>query len=96
MLQFLGFTGYYRRFVKGYASIARPLNDLLVGHPTTAGGKKKQPEKATSFKWGPEQQQSFEIIKDRLMKSPVLGYAEYRLPLTLHTDASGNGLGAAL
>ena len=32
---FLGFAGYYRRFVKNYAKIIKPVNDLLVGHPTT-------------------------------------------------------------
>ena len=31
---FLGFTGYYRRYIKDYAKIVKPLNDLLVGHPT--------------------------------------------------------------
>ena len=94
--KFLGFTGYYRRFVKGYAAIARPLNDLLLGHQTNPKAKLKASAKPTPFIWGDEQQQSFDTIIDRLISPPVLGYADYRLPFSLHTDASGTGLGAAL
>ena len=94
--KFLGFTGYYRRFIEGYAAIARPLNDLLVGHSTNPVARKKSAVKATPFTWGEDQQKSFETIVSRLINPPVLGYADYSLPFTLHTDASGSGLGAVL
>ena len=96
--KFLGFTGYYRRFVKGYASIVRPLNDLLIGHPTNKKAKKgKKPKsKPTVFQWGVEQQEAFRTIIERLTQPPVLAYADYRLPFRLYTDASSSGLGAVL
>ena len=95
---FLGFTGYYRRFVQGYASIVRPLNDLLIGHPTNKKAEKdmKSTTKPTQFVWGEEQQRAFQTVIDRLTQPPVLAYADYRLPFKLHTDASTSGLGAVL
>ena len=89
--KFLGFSGYYRRFLKGFSSIVRPLKDLLVGIPTKKGTKKNP-----NFTWGPSQQQAFETVIDRLSTAPVLEYANYKLPFTLHVDASSNGLGAVL
>jgi len=91
--KFLGFTGYYRRFVKGYASIVRPLNDLLVGHSSK---KKTKSSKKTPFVWEAEQQKAFDNIKDKLTQPPILAYANYQLPFVVHTDASGTGLGAVL
>ena len=94
---FLGFTGYYRRFIKNYASIARPLNNLLVGHCTNKTEKTKSNKvKKAPFDWNGDQQLSFETLKEKLMSPPILAYADYSLPFKLHTDASGTGLGAVL
>ena len=94
--KFLGFTGYYRRFVKNYAAIARPLNDLLVGHSTNPKNKRKSAQKETPFIWGQNQQISFDTIISKLTNPPVLAYADYTKPFTLHIDASSSGLGAVL
>ena len=97
---FLGFTGYYRRFIKDYARIVKPLNDLLVGHPThcSADQKKKSKKKKsiTPWQWGPAEQSAFDTIKEKLSSPPVLSYADFSKPFVVHTDASLDGLGAVL
>ena len=95
---FLGFTGYYRRFIKNYAMIARPLNDLLVGHSTAKNNRasKRPRAKKTPFVWTDAQQMAFKTLKEKLTNPPVLAYADYRLPFKLYTDASTTGLGAVL
>ena len=94
---FLGFTGYYRRFIRNYARIARPLNDLLVGHSTAKKDKAKRTKaKKAPFEWTDNQQKSFEVLKEKLTEPPVLAYADYRLPFKLHMDASTTGIGAVL
>ena len=93
---YLGFTGYYRRFIKDYAKIARPLNDLLVGHCTSKKTKTKKKTKQTPFIWTEKQQVAFDNVKEKLMRPPVLAYADYSKPFKLHTDASCTGLGEVL
>ena len=100
---FLGVTGYYRRFVKDYAKITRPLQRLMVGHGHTGkrrkkgmkGGNKK-PTEAAPWIWTEECQEAFNAVIERLTNPPVLAYPDYSLPFILHTDASLHGLGAAL
>ena len=91
---FLGFAGYYRRFVCNYAQIVKPLNSLLVGHPTNKKGKKTKT--AMPWIWGPEQQRAFDLIIEKLTSPPVLAYADYSKEFILNIDASGDGLGAVL
>ena len=86
---FLGFVSYYRRFIQNFSKVAKPLNKLLQHLEETPSQKKK-------FKvhWGPEQQEAFETLQGLCTEAPVLPYADFKTPFILHTDASGEGLGA--
>ena len=96
--RFLGFTGFYRRFVKGYSQFAEPLHFLLRGRPSKKkkGRKAKSEQRAPPWIWGRDQQQAFDTLISILTSNQVLAYADYTNPFILHTDASGTGLGAVL
>ena len=81
---FLGLTGYYRRFIPDYASIAVPLTDLT---------RKSRPNRVV---WTPECALAFEKLKAALCSSPVLKSPEWDKTFILQTDASGRGVGAVL
>ena len=83
--------GYYRKFIKNFSSIARPLNDLLQGQELS-----KKVSKRKLIEWGPEQQMAFDELKEACCVAPVLVYAGYTQPFILHTDSSLDGLGAVL
>lgn len=86
---FLGFVGYYRRFIKGFSKIAAPLNALLVGTASLRPGKR-------TVEWTPDCQMAFDALKTALVSAPVLAYADFSKPFRLYTDASLGGLGAVL
>ena len=89
---FLGFVGYYRRFIKGFSSLSRPLYNLTKGSES----KSKRVAKHTYVSWGEKEQEAFLAMKEACTTVPVLGYPDYSLPFILHTDSSTDGLGAVL
>ncbi|MCP3870897.1 MAG: RNA-directed DNA polymerase, partial [Gammaproteobacteria bacterium] len=87
---FNGLASYYRRFVKGFAEIAKPLHHVItqVHERSTAGMSPKNPRalKAARDKgekqpldelWTPDCQKAFQRLKCALTEAPVLGYADY-------------------
>ena len=79
---FLGFVGYYRRFIKGFATVAAPLTKLL--------------QKGREFRWGSEQQEAFDLLRAPLMEEPLMAYPDPTKEYILDTDASGHGIGGVL
>lgn len=78
---FLGLTGYYRRFIKDYGRICRPLHNML---------------KKDGFHWGKEQDDAFEMLKKVMTTSPVLALPNFSQPFIIEADACNNGIGAVL
>ena len=80
--EFLGFTGYYRRFVPDYSTVAQALVHLLG--------------KDCTFKWTTACQNAFEALRTLLIKAPVLAFPKEDLPYIVDTDASDYGIGGVL
>lgn len=80
--QFLGLTGYYRRFVQNYAKHAEPLFALT---------KKDAP-----FNWDSDCRKAMDFLKNSITSAPVLRFPDFSLPFFIHADACDAGLGAAL
>lgn len=79
---FLGMCNYYRKFVKDYAKLSSPLNNLL--------------RKDTKFHWTEECQSSFETLKQSLISSPILAYPDLSKSFILTCDASSSAIGFVL
>lgn len=78
---FLGLANFYRRFVKNYAKIARPLSDVT---------------RQDNYKWESEQAESFEALKQAMTTAPVLAHPKSSEKFVLSTDASKYAVGASL
>ena len=98
---FLGLASYYRRFIKGFATIASPLHSLVGASRKVKSRVKReqaQPKdcRPLTEKWNETSSIAFEEIKKKLTTAPILGYPDFTKPFIVETDASLSGLGAVL
>ena len=79
---FLGFANYYRRFIKDFAKIAKPLVQLT--------------HKDVEWSWTPASQTAFDQLKKKFSEEPVLAHPDSSQPIRVNCDTSGIGTGAVL
>ncbi len=79
---FIGTVSYYKRFIKAFAGICRPLYNL-----TKAGQK---------FVWSTECEEAFEALKRRLVTAPIMAYPKPGVRYIVDTDSSGYAIGSVL
>ena len=79
---FLGHAGFYRRFIKYFSRIAKPLSNLLV--------------QGTPFEFDEQCVRAFSILKDKLVSTPIVVAPYWDLPFELICDASDYAIGVVL
>ena len=89
---FLGFAGYYKRFVSEFSRIAKPLTDMLGGTSRKTSNNKCTTRQLPEWHWGATQDFAFQTKKKHITSPPKLAYADYSLPFLLPTYASVDGL----
>ena len=82
---FLGLANFYRRFIKGFSTLAAPLTRLL-----------KKERMARKFQWDLEAQSAFDFLKSAFMTAPILCHFDPVCPTVLEADASDYALGAVI
>nr|GFC63039.1 retrotransposon protein, putative, Ty3-gypsy subclass [Tanacetum cinerariifolium] len=80
--QFVGLAGYYRRFIKEFYLIAKPLSKLT--------------QKGKPFIWGNNEEEAFQTLKRKLCSAPILSLHEGSEDFVVYCDASLRGFGAVL
>ena len=78
----MGLANFYRRFVKGFAAIAKPMTDLT--------------KKDRDFTWSNEEEAAFQKLKEALTSAPVLQVFDEDKPHEVWVDASDYAVGATL
>ena len=80
---FLGFVGYYRRFIKDFSKISKPIREVITG----LENQPKRTAKKTLIEWTETPNSAFENLKELCTSTPILAYRDYQLPI-LHTSSN--------
>jgi hypothetical protein len=89
----LGMFGYYRMFIRNFAKVTAPLNELKKRDPDA---KSKDYSSKLPIPWTDACQAAYDELKHRLSSAPILAHPRYDRPFILYTDASNISFGAVL